>query len=69
MEVPENEGEENEHHHNDRTETAPYCEKKLRALYENGLKVTLNTIKKISANTMFHSTIALRTILMKTILT
>ena len=34
-----------------------------------GLKVAFNTITKIFVNIMFHSTMALRTILVKTILT
>ena len=35
-EVPENEGEEYEDNQDDRIENAPYCGRKLRALYENG---------------------------------
>ena len=35
MKVPENAGEEHEDHHDDHTETAPYCGKTLRA-YESG---------------------------------
>ena len=59
MEVPpENEGEEYEDHYDETApETAPYYGRKL------------NTIMKIFANTMFHSTSALRTILAKTIMT
>ena len=34
-----------------------------------GLKITLNTIMKIFVNTMFHSTMALRAIFVKRILT
>ena len=35
MQALENEGEEHEDHHDDWTETAPYCGKKLHALYES----------------------------------
>ena len=70
MEIPENEGEEYEGHCDDCTGTPTYCGKKLvYSMKMVGLKVTLNTMTKIFVNIIFHSTMALRTILVKTILT
>ena len=71
MEAPESKGKEYEDHHDDRIDTAPYYEKNcMNFMKMVGLKeVTLNTTTKIFVNTMFHFMMALRTILVKTVLT
>ena len=57
MEVPENEGEEYEEHHDE------------NFMKMVSFEMTLNTITKIFVNNKFHSTMALRTLLVKTIVT
>ena len=66
MKVPENEEEQYEDQHDGRTETAPYCGKtSVHFMQMVGFRVTLNTITKAFVNTVCHSAMARRTILVE----
>ena len=66
MKVPENEEQQYENRHDGRTETAPYCGKtSLHIMQMVGFRITLNTITKLFVNTMFHSMMAPRTVLVE----
>ena len=66
MKVAENEEQQYENRHDDRTEIAPYCgETSVHIMQMVGFRVKLNTITNVFLNTIIHSTMAPRTVLVE----